>query len=257
MVPALIARGLGSATDVVISGCSAGGLSTFLHADTWGAALPTAKVVALPDSGFFRNYNATNTATDYGSIMRWVFSAMNSTGGVPAACVSANSADPALCIFAENVAPTLKVSPIPSLLLCLFSFLPNPSLVPPSPLFLFSGAFLSHAGASHSFCILSSLPFLILHTPLHPPFFSQNTTAGRQATISRARPWRTSTRMGSSCRTWWRKTCWPQTPTTASFWTPATTTVENGVLRLTGTARLWPSRRGTITSGSRVQSRNG
>ena len=42
---------LGAATDVVISGCSAGGLSTFLHAPKWQAALPAAKVVAMPDSG--------------------------------------------------------------------------------------------------------------------------------------------------------------------------------------------------------------
>lgn len=32
MIPALKTRGLASATDLVISGCSAGGLSTFLHA---------------------------------------------------------------------------------------------------------------------------------------------------------------------------------------------------------------------------------
>jgi len=45
--------GLSSATDVVVSGCSAGGLSTFLHADEWAARLPAAKVAAMPDSGFF------------------------------------------------------------------------------------------------------------------------------------------------------------------------------------------------------------
>lgn len=36
--------GLAAATDVVISGCSAGGVSTFIHADAWAAALPAARV---------------------------------------------------------------------------------------------------------------------------------------------------------------------------------------------------------------------
>jgi len=107
MIPALMNRMLKGATDVVISGCSAGGLSTYLHADEWGAALPGTKVVALPDSGFFLDYNSS--ANGYSSSMRWVFDAMNSTGGVPAACRAANPSDPALCIFAEHVAPTLKV----------------------------------------------------------------------------------------------------------------------------------------------------
>lgn len=84
-------------------------LSILFLIDSWGAALPTAKVAALPDSGFFLDYNATTTATAYGSIMRWVFSAMNSTNGVPAACVAANPTDPARCIFAEHVSPTLSV----------------------------------------------------------------------------------------------------------------------------------------------------
>ena len=134
----LAATGMGAASEVVLSGCSAGGLSTFLHADEWRAALPpAAKVAALPDSGFFllvprrppplapffpplippttahclpslhRDYNYTQNM-GYGQTMRWVFSRMNASGGVPAACVAANPADPARCIFAEHVAPTLR-----------------------------------------------------------------------------------------------------------------------------------------------------
>lgn len=41
--------GVASATDVIVSGCSAGGLSTFLHADSWAVQLPKAKVAAMPD----------------------------------------------------------------------------------------------------------------------------------------------------------------------------------------------------------------
>jgi hypothetical protein len=108
-VSALLAHeGLSSATDVIIHGGSAGGLATYLHTDDWAARLPrTAKIVAVPDSGFFLNYNATE-GHGFAANMRWVATRMNGTGGLPAACVAANVADPALCIFAEVVARTLK-----------------------------------------------------------------------------------------------------------------------------------------------------
>ena len=51
-------RGMSQATDVVVSGCSAGGLATYLHCDKWATAIinataDKAKVVCMPDSGFF------------------------------------------------------------------------------------------------------------------------------------------------------------------------------------------------------------
>jgi len=45
--------GLGEATDVILSGGSAGGLSTFLHLDRVAARLPDAKVVGAPVAGYF------------------------------------------------------------------------------------------------------------------------------------------------------------------------------------------------------------
>lgn len=106
----LAAEGLAGATDVILAGGSAGGLATYLHADSWRSAIlatsPAAKVVAVPDSGFFLNYNSSHART-FGAAMRWVFNRANGTGGVPAACLAANAADPALCIFAEEVAKTL------------------------------------------------------------------------------------------------------------------------------------------------------
>jgi len=55
-------RGMNNATDVIVSGCSAGGLATFLHCDYWAAAIGKAttamtgtgaQVACVPDSGFF------------------------------------------------------------------------------------------------------------------------------------------------------------------------------------------------------------
>ena len=109
LAAALLAdEGLAAATDVLLAGGSAGGLATFLHADAWAAALPAAaKVVAVPDSGFFLNYNYT-AGSGYGSDMRWIFAAMNASGALPPACLAAFADDPALCMFAEAVAPTLR-----------------------------------------------------------------------------------------------------------------------------------------------------
>lgn len=98
---------LAAATEVVVSGCSAGGLSVYLHADEWKAALPpSVRVTALPDSGFFLMHNATKNG-GYGALMRTIVQGMNAT--LPAACVAANPQDPASCMFAEVIAATLSV----------------------------------------------------------------------------------------------------------------------------------------------------
>jgi hypothetical protein len=41
MRSSLMARGLKDATDVVISGCSAGGLATYFHVDWWADSFPS------------------------------------------------------------------------------------------------------------------------------------------------------------------------------------------------------------------------
>ena len=107
LAAALLAdEGLAAATDVMLGGGSAGALATFLHADSWRAALPAAAtLVAVPDSGFFLDYNFSS-GVGYGHDMRWLVAAMNAS--LPAACVAAHADDPALCMFAENIAPTLQ-----------------------------------------------------------------------------------------------------------------------------------------------------
>jgi len=99
-------RGMKEATDVVISGCSAGGLATFLHCDYWAKAIGlatdgAAKVACMPDSGFFLD---EDHGPRYGSNMRNVFRFQGSSAeGLNAACVAAHrsSGDPEKCIFAQ------------------------------------------------------------------------------------------------------------------------------------------------------------
>lgn len=47
------AHGLQAASDLILSGDSAGGLATLWHADYFAARLPSTRVVAAPDSGYF------------------------------------------------------------------------------------------------------------------------------------------------------------------------------------------------------------
>jgi O-palmitoleoyl-L-serine hydrolase len=60
LISALSKTILADATDVIVGGSSAGALSAYLHVDKWAAALPNARVVALPDSGFFLNYRSSS-----------------------------------------------------------------------------------------------------------------------------------------------------------------------------------------------------
>eukprot|EP01125_Pyxidicula_operculata_P008327 TRINITY_DN2804_c0_g1_i1.p2 TRINITY_DN2804_c0_g1~~TRINITY_DN2804_c0_g1_i1.p2 ORF type:complete len:360 (+),score=63.23 TRINITY_DN2804_c0_g1_i1:1188-2267(+) len=109
----LTKQGLNHATDVVVSGCSAGGLATFLHVDWWKSILPrTAKVVGMPDSGFFLDYE---TSRNYHGMMVWVFEQMNSTAGLNQRCISAHQAtkDTWKCIFAEHTSPFIQTPMFP------------------------------------------------------------------------------------------------------------------------------------------------
>jgi hypothetical protein len=112
----LIDRGMNRATDVVVSGCSAGGLATFLHCDHWAFAIHratrgAAKVACMPDSGFFLD---EDRAPKYGSKMRNVYKFQESSaGGLNAACVAAHKSDPEKCILAQWASQYIKTPIFP------------------------------------------------------------------------------------------------------------------------------------------------
>lgn len=110
----LSARGLAKATDVVVSGCSAGGLATFLHCDHWAARIKTegsagTKVVCMPDSGLFLDHEGP---PKYHSGMTWVFHQMNASSGVNDACV-ANEVPQSNCMFAEHTMKYIQTPTFP------------------------------------------------------------------------------------------------------------------------------------------------
>ena len=114
MLDTLIAHhGLGKATDVLLSGGSAGGLSTYLHADHVKGYLaargaPLARFKAAPVSGFFLMHQTAAGAAQYPDEMKYVYSMQNSSGGgVNAACAASFAASPTpgegwRCIFANE-----------------------------------------------------------------------------------------------------------------------------------------------------------
>jgi hypothetical protein len=101
-------HGLRSASDLLVSGCSAGGLSTFLHADRIAAFVPNARRVgALPDSGFFLNAtDFASNAYEYGAQMADAWTLHNASAGTHQGCVA--SLHSAACIMAPYVLPFVK-----------------------------------------------------------------------------------------------------------------------------------------------------
>jgi hypothetical protein len=138
---------MSAATDVVVSGCSAGGLATFLHADKWHSRMPAgAHVVAMPDSGFFLDYEAESAVgegdqphnceccwpaslcacadvtvvvvcvrgADHNEMV-WVFNQMNVSSGIDEDCIAhySPSGNAWMCYFAEHTAPFLSTPTFP------------------------------------------------------------------------------------------------------------------------------------------------
>lgn len=105
-------RGMGHATDVVVSGCSAGGLAAFVHCDRWADAVAAAtggkaKVACVPDSGFFIDVDRAG----YHTSMRNVYEThQSSKDGLDAECVAAHQPANEIwkCLFAEWVAPHIS-----------------------------------------------------------------------------------------------------------------------------------------------------
>ena len=94
--------GFDHATDLIVGGFSAGALAVYLHLDWWAAqAPPTAKVRGMPDSGWFMpgDYER-HGKSHYSAIMANLFTMVNASVSLPAACVQAKGP---LCLYAMHV----------------------------------------------------------------------------------------------------------------------------------------------------------
>ena len=103
-------RGMDRATEVLLSGASAGGLSAFIHADQIGEMLPSTvkRYKAAPGSGLFMMHNNVYDEPVFEDEMRHVFAMQNSSAGVDPHCLLAKSPMYMyLCLFgAETIRST-------------------------------------------------------------------------------------------------------------------------------------------------------
>lgn len=103
----LVNQGMNSASEVVVSGQSAGGIAAYNYIDLFAAALPvTTKVRGLMDSGFFLplNYPGCN----YKSQVDWIFQNMSSIDYLNPACLATQTNQPSNCMFAQNMVPVTQ-----------------------------------------------------------------------------------------------------------------------------------------------------
>jgi len=102
-------RGMNSATEVIFSGCSAGGLGVYFGLDRVRELLPTTiKLVGLADAGWFLNKTSLIGAQDYPGIMPPGFKLWNSIGGINQACVRAKGNNAVDCMWAFETFPFIK-----------------------------------------------------------------------------------------------------------------------------------------------------
>jgi hypothetical protein len=117
------------ASEIVISGCSAGGLGIYLGIDQMAAIVKAAnqsiKVSAMADSGFFPDYTSDDNwmtenqypealigdRMDFSTSMKNVFKFANVSSGAHPKCIATNAKYPEKCIFAEYLAPHI-VTPL-------------------------------------------------------------------------------------------------------------------------------------------------
>lgn len=102
--------GLSQASDILLTGCSAGGLSAFLHADRighWVSTMSRAhRYKVAPISGFFLRMPNLLNASVYDDQIVSVYQMQNCS--VHPLCLALHPHDPHMCMFAENVFPVTK-----------------------------------------------------------------------------------------------------------------------------------------------------
>jgi len=123
-----IAHGLDKASEFVLTGGSAGGLSTFLHSDRVAAKVQAAapackKILAAPVVGYFLDHDnfghttgVPNTPTwnqaNYTTWMKYIYTMQNLTfgadGGLTEACETKHPDEPGLCFMSPHMQDTIK-----------------------------------------------------------------------------------------------------------------------------------------------------
>jgi hypothetical protein len=109
LITNLLANGLAGASELLVAGCSAGGLTVYIHADYIVSRMPaTVKTAALADAMFSIHTASFDGGMKFPDAMKWLFEAMNCSGSVNQACLAAHPANGDVCMFGANTAPFIK-----------------------------------------------------------------------------------------------------------------------------------------------------
>lgn len=123
-----MAHGMSEATELVVTGGSAGGLSTFLHMDRAADRVPAAKVRGAPVVGYFLDHDnfkhtrggLPNSAVwstpgqgqNYTTWMKYVFAMQNMSFGADGAlaeqCEAKHPGEPGLCFMSPHMQDTIN-----------------------------------------------------------------------------------------------------------------------------------------------------
>ncbi|KAK9277066.1 hypothetical protein L1049_006605 [Liquidambar formosana] len=103
----LLAKGMKNAENAILSGCSAGGLTSILHCDSFRALVPMgAKVKCLADAGYFINAKDVSGAQHIEAFYSEVVATHGSAKNLPPSCTS--KLRPGLCFFPQNMAQQIQ-----------------------------------------------------------------------------------------------------------------------------------------------------
>ncbi|CAK9177180.1 unnamed protein product, partial [Ilex paraguariensis] len=103
----LLAKGMKNAENAILSGCSAGGLTSILHCDSFRALVPMGtKVKCFSDAGYFINAKDVSGALHIEGVYNEVVMTHGSAKNLPASCTS--KMRPSLCFFPQNVAQGIQ-----------------------------------------------------------------------------------------------------------------------------------------------------
>uniref|UniRef100_A0A5B6ZFQ0 Pectin acetylesterase n=1 Tax=Davidia involucrata TaxID=16924 RepID=A0A5B6ZFQ0_DAVIN len=103
----LLAKGMRNAENAILSGCSAGGLTSILHCDSFRALLPMGtKVKCLSDAGYFINVKDVSGAPHIEAYFNQVVTTHGSAKQLPLSCTS--KLTPSLCFFPQYVAQHIR-----------------------------------------------------------------------------------------------------------------------------------------------------
>ncbi|KAK9120344.1 hypothetical protein Syun_017961 [Stephania yunnanensis] len=106
VIDELLAKGMRSAKKAILSGCSAGGLTSILHCDDFHSLFPaTTKVKCLADAGYFINAKDLTGTPHIQEIYSDVVKTHGSAKNLPESCTSTFA--PNLCFFPQYAARTI------------------------------------------------------------------------------------------------------------------------------------------------------